>query len=205
MLAYLLAGWLCLPLAPLNPLEQDTLASMNLHVTAGVASPNGVVSAGPAASVKYEMLVVHPFVLRGGVDFRYGKTVSPLFPRGRLFSGTFSLEGFYYRGTDHLLGYIGLGAIYALHSFSSDPTTADSLRAFESVSSVGIRPRLGYRLTLGLRFKKSYSLEVAITELRPDFVKHGSYAGGVTSTHREETRTGGFRVTVGYLFQLSRR
>ena len=202
MIALLLAGWLCLPIAPLNPLEQDTLASMNLHVTAGVSSPNGVVSAGPSMTMMYEMLVVHPLVVRGGVEFNYSKTVSNLFPKGKLFATTFSADALYYRGTDHLLGYLGLGMVYALPNFTSNRSTADSLMTYESVGSVDMTRKLGYRLTFGLRYKRHYSVELSITELHPDFIKNGVYADGETSRSFEETRTGNIRLTFGYLFPL---
>ena len=202
MIALLLAGWLCLPIAPLNPLEQDTVASMNLHVTAGVSSPNGVVSAGPSMTVMYEMLVVHPLVIRGGVEFNYSRTVSKLFPQGRLFATTFSADALYYRGTNHLMGYLGLGIVYALPDFASNRSTADSLLAYESVGSVDMTRRLGYRLTFGLRYKKHYSFEVAITELHPYFIKNGVYANGDVSHSYQETRTGGIRLTFGYIFPL---
>jgi hypothetical protein len=32
-------------------------------------------------SAKYEMLVIHPFILRGGGDLKYAQTVSKLYPR----------------------------------------------------------------------------------------------------------------------------
>ncbi len=200
----LIATWLCLPLAPLNPIDEDTLASINAHVTVGMASPNGIVSTGPEVSAKYEMLVIHPFVLRGEVDGKYGRVTSNLFPQGDLYTLTLALDALYYRGTDHLTGYIGVGAVYAFNHFHSHTDTADSLRTYENVTAVDVEQQLGYRLTLGIRYHRSYSLEIGITELRPDFIKQHVEDNGVISRTRHATRTGGFRITLGYVFPLKR-
>jgi hypothetical protein len=198
----LLAGWLCAPLAPLNPLEQDTLPSQTIHITVGMAGPGGIVSTGPELGFKYEALVIHPFVLRGGGDLKYARTTSNLFPKGNLYSAALSCDALYYRGTNRLTGYVGIGAVFAASHFVSSSTTADSLLQHEHVTSVDMRPKLGYRITLGLRVHRWYSLELAITEIRPDFVKHGVGPNGVTSRLLESTRTGGFRFTVGRVFPV---
>lgn len=198
----LLVTWLALPLAPLNPTEEDTLASMSAHFTASVTAPNGIVSAGPELSAKYEMLVVHPFVVRGAVDLKYCRTVSELFPKGQLLSLPLSLDAFYYRGTDRLTGYIGFGGMYTINSFSPNASTIDSLMQHQSVNDVTMRNEFGYRLTLGLRYKKVYSLELSISEVYPDFVLHGrDPEGGETRSHMT-TRVGGFRLSIGYLFTI---
>ena len=75
MLTLLFTCFLTLPLYPLNPVEQDTLAMMNLHVTAGFNAPNRFGSISPELTGKYEMLFKHPFVVRAACDYRYG-TVS---------------------------------------------------------------------------------------------------------------------------------
>lgn len=200
-----LASFAAAPLAPLNPIEQDTLPGQTLHFSAGFTSPNGIVSAGAEVSAKYEMMVLHPWVIRGGLDLKYAQTVSNLYPRGDLLSTTASLDALYYRGTDHLMGYIGLGAVYTMNHFSSSPATADSLFLFESVTDVDISRQWGYRVTLGMRFHSRYSLEIAVTELRPDFIKHGIRPGGTISRAFQNTRTGSFRITLGYVIPLSRR
>jgi hypothetical protein len=110
----------------------------------------------------------------------------------------------YYRGTDKVTGYIGLGAVFTTNHFTSLTATADSLFWHESVTSVDISRQFGYRVTIGLRFQRCYSFEIAITEIRPDFVKHGAAPNGVTSRSYEDTRTGTFRITLGYVFTLAR-
>lgn len=202
MNALLLATWLALPLAPLNPIEEDTLASMNAHFSMAVTAPNGIVSTGPEISAKYELLVVHPFMVRGAVDFKYCHTVSELFPKGQLLSLPLSLDAIYYRGTDHLTGYIGFGGIYAINFFSPNSSTLDSLTQYKSVTDVDMRNEFGYRLTLGLRYKKTYSLEVSISEIYPEFIMHGVGDNGEITRSMMTTRVGGFRLSIGYLFTI---
>jgi len=204
MYLLLLTSWLCLPLAPLNPIEEDTLASINLHFAAGVSGPNGIVSTGPEISARYEMLVLHPLFVRGGIDYRYAKMNSGLHPKGNLHTTTLSLETLYYRGTDHLTGYIGGGIVYTFNWFNLTTAAADSLWTNESVTNVDVNPQTGYRITFGLRYHQSYSLEVSVTELRPDIVKRSTT--GRTNFYEEyrETRTGSFRITLGYLLPLAR-
>ena len=201
MNALMMAAWLALPIAPLNPVEQDTLASMNLHIAASVTVPNGIVSAGPELSARYEMLVIHPFVVRGGVDLKYCQVTSSLFPRGNLLSLPLSADAIYYRGTDHLTGYLGFGAIYAINSFSPSQATIDSLMQASSFSDVDLRNEWGYRLTLGLRYKRCYSLEISISEIYPEFVLRSS--SGLESTRSMmTTRVGGIRLSIGYVIPI---
>ena len=132
----LMTSWLCLPLAPLNPVEEDTLASSSLHFTVGVAKPNGIVTAGPLVSAKYEMLVLHPFVVRGTIDFKYGRVTSHLYPNGHLYSTLLGLDAIYYRGTKYLTGYLGLGPVLSFQSFKWFDQTADSLFATERIIAI---------------------------------------------------------------------
>jgi len=138
MYALLLASWLCLPLAPFNPLEHDTLASVNLHFSAGMSGPNGIVSFGPEISTKYEVLAIHPLVLRGAVDYRYGKLKSNLYPKGDIHTTTLSIEALYYRGTNYMTGYVGFGAVYAFNWFNPSATTSDSLWLNESITDIDL-------------------------------------------------------------------
>ena len=198
----LMTSWLCLPIAPLNPVEEDTLASISLHFTAGLSNPNGIVTAGPMVSAKYEMLAIHPFMVRGTMDLMYGRVTSNLFPKGHLWSMMFGADAIYYRGTNHLTGYIGLGIVYAVHHFDPFDGTADSLLAYERITRVDLKQRFGYRLTLGLRYHKSYSLEIGVVELKPDFKKTGMDGHGRETRSYETTRTGSFRITLGYVFEI---
>jgi hypothetical protein len=203
MYSLLMATLMCLPLAPFNPIEQDTLPSIAFHVMAGVSSPNGVVSVGPEVSACYEVLVKHPIVVRTGLDYGYGKLTSQLNPRGDLHTLTVSLEALYYRGTDRLTGYIGGGPVFAFNWFNPSRAASDSLWANEGVTDVDLDRRVGYRFTLGLRYHKSYSLEIAITELRPNLIKWAHPSESTFSKEYKEIKTGSFRVTFGYVLPIT--
>ena len=202
MNALLLATWLSLPLAPLNPVQEDTLSDMSLHFTAGLSNPNGIVTAGPVLSANYEILVIHPFMVRGTVDFKYGRVRSNLFPQGHLWSTMLGGDAIYYRGTNYITGYIGFGIVYSLHNFVPFDATADSLYQNEGITDVDVQQKWGYRLVLGLRYHKSYSLEVGVVELQPDFKKTAVGSNGGESRSYQTTRAGSFRITVGYLFEI---
>ncbi len=202
MHALLLTTWLCLPLAPLNPITEDTLAPINLHFTAGVSGPNGIISVGPMMSGNVEVLVIHPFMIRGTVDLAYGHTRSNLFPKGRLWSMTVGGDAIYYRGTNHLTGYVGAGGFLATHSFSPFRETADSLNFYDGITQVDLQQAWGYRLILGLRYHRSYSLELAVSEVSPEFKKTSRTENGGETRSYEATHTGTFRITLGYLFRI---
>ncbi len=204
--------WLAAPLAPINPIQQDTLPAVSLHVSAGVAVDNGILSTGPLIGVKYEWRVVHPLVLRGGFDFRVGQAETRIWPNGSLepsavITGPFQsmaidLDIFYYRGTNKLMGYIGVGAICSFERYSANDASAASLRHDFGIDQVGMSQQFGYSLLLGLRFKKSYSFEIGISELRPDvtYAGHRSSASYVTGV--SETRLGSFRVSLGHIWTI---
>ncbi len=202
----LLASLLCLPIAPINPVEEDTVSSINFHVAAGVTTPNGVVGAGPELSARYELRMTHPLVVRCAVDFKYSETNSHLFPKGELLTSTVAVDLLYYRGTRHMTGYVGIGGLFAHNNFSAFKKTSDSLMFYEDVESVDVTDELGVRITLGLRFHEWYSFEIAVTEVRPRFVKNrSSIDGDHYSRDYLDTRMGGFRVSVGYLLPILRR
>jgi hypothetical protein len=198
----LITTWLFLPLAPLNPIEQDTLASMNLHLTVGIDGPNGILSVGPVVSSNWELLVVHPFMVRGLVEGSYSQTRSKHLPKGHLWTVSAGADAIYYRGTDRLMGYLGGGVFYASHFFSPFATTSDSLLAGEGITDIEVKPDWGYRIILGLRHHRVYSLELVLSELRRDFRKIGRSSQGIESRAYQPTRTGNFRITFGYLFEI---
>ena len=198
----LMTSWLCLPLAPLNPIAEDTLAPLNLHFTAGVNGPNGIVSVGPIMSGNLELLIIHPFMIRATTDIAYGRTRSHLFPQGHLWSMTVGGDAIYYRGTDRLTGYVGAGGFLSTHLFYPFRETADSLSVSEGVTDVDLLQAWGYRLILGLRYHRSYSLELAVSELTPDFRKTVSRGSNSESRSYQTTHTGSFRITLGYLFRI---
>lgn len=198
----LMTTWLCLPLAPLNPTAEDTLSAAAFHFNVGVTAPNGVVSAGPTASLKYEMLMVHPFVLRATADLSYCEFTANRYPNGDLYAMSYGADAIYYRGTDHLTAYLGFGVFFSFHDFRISHESLDSLNREEGITEVDLRQEIGYRLTLGLRYNRVYSMEIGVTELHPEFKKIGSDGLGHETRQYETTRTGSFRISFGYLIDI---
>lgn len=211
MLEMLLAGWLCLPLAPLNPIRQDTLDIMALQVFGGAHTGNEIVHTGPIIGAKYEILPVHPVVLRTGLEYRFGQVRGIGLPAGDMNELYASADLIYYRGTNRLTGYLGAGLLLGFGSFSPLESVEDSLRQLDwgldpedpiRDFDVGIETEWGYRLTLGLRFRETVSFEINITEIRPQFV-YRIYSEGFKQTEiREEFRNNSFNVTFGYVISI---
>jgi hypothetical protein len=202
MLALLMAAMMSLPLYPLNPVEEDTLASVNAHISLGFRAPSDVVSAGPELSAKYELLIMHPVVVRTSVDYKYGELSARQYPRGPMHAVSFALESFYYRGTDKLTGYIGAGALFTVHSFKPHAWIADSLRSQFAIREVRIDAAPGFRIALGLRYRSVYALELTITEMRSNLNYIRDTGIGMVAERKEEIRLSDIRVTFGYLFTL---
>jgi hypothetical protein len=198
----LMTSWLCLPMAPLNPVEEDTLSSISLHVAVGATNPTGILTAGPLLAARYEVLALHRFMVRGTIDVKYGRVTSGQFPNGHLYSTMIGVDAIYYRGTNHLTAYMGMGPVIAMHHFKWFDETADSLFAAEQVTDLDVQTQFGYRLTFGLRYHTRYSLELALVELHPDFLKVGVSPDGRQTRRYEKTRTGSFSITFGYLFEI---
>ncbi len=202
MLSILLTSLLSLPLYPLNPIVQDTVNLTNMHIAAGFNGPNQVITAGPELSLKYEVLFSHPFVFRAAVDYNYGSINSKLYPYGKIHSITPSIEAFVYRGTDKLTGYLGIGIVYTYTNFKLSPRSADSLKQNHSITSVRIKNAPGYRLSLGLRIRKSYSMEMGITEIKPDFIFVTKLSETSYSEKLRKSRISDVRFTLGYLLPI---
>jgi len=202
MLVLLMAAWLMTPLYPLNPVQQDTLNHVNMHITAGISGPTRFITPGPEFTAKYEVMFHHPFVLRVAFDYRFGKIESILYPNGDFHGTTYSNDIFYYRGTDKLTGYFGLGLVYVKNYINLDDNV--SLLFFESdrVVDVYMNSALGYRLTLGLRLYQNYSLELAITEVSPSLVTKSQLSENQYVSRSEKIRLNNVRFTVGYLIPL---
>jgi hypothetical protein len=210
MYALLLSAWLCLPLAPINPVKQDTVSAMNLHFTAGISSPTSILSSGPVFSAKWEMLAIHPLIVRSAIDYQYGNFKNRTFRmfkdideiKGNLHQFTISTDALYYRGTDQLTGYLGLGAIYTFGDLNFSSETMSLLRDNYDVTKVSLKSQFGYRLTLGLRYQKVYSLEIAILEIEPNYIV--TYNTGLDTYAEVTQRTdfSGFKVSLGYLWTV---
>jgi hypothetical protein len=202
MYVLILSTLLSLPLYPLNPTAQDTINVMNLHVTAGYIGRGENVSAGPEMTLKYEMMIQYPFILRTALEYRYGTIIADHLPHGRISRLLIAPEFIYYRGTDRLTGYLGGGPVYSFEFYRMNASTADSLQNNLGVSDVSVSDVFGYRITLGLRLHRIYSLEIGITELYPSFVFRRDLARNEYAISSKEFRFNDFRVTLGYLIPL---
>lgn len=193
-----------LPIYPLNPIKQDTLNSVSMHMTASVTGPNTLVSASPGASLKCELLVIHPFVIRGAMEYGYGSILTRRYPRGSLHSITSALEVLLYRGTNDLSGYIGGGGFLTANLFALGKYSADSLLLYEKVEDVDISHAVGYRILFGLRFDKVYSVELSFSDTRPDYIYTERISPTLFSEYREQLRFTDVRLSIGYIVPISR-
>jgi hypothetical protein len=198
----LAAAWLCLPLVPLNPIEEDTLSSWNLHVTLGASSPNHFVSSGPDLTVKCEKLAIHPLVIRSALEYQLGRTNSEKYFDGYAHQGTLSLCALYYRGTNKLTGYLGGGPVIRFGHLALSSGAKDSLWSNQSVTDVNIKPSFGYRIVLGLRYLKTISLEIGITEVIADIQYLEDLGPTNFAIRSREANLGSVRVTLGYIWTL---
>lgn len=198
----LLATLMSLPIYPLNPVDEDTLAAFNLNLSAGVAGSNELFDIGPVFVWKNEWLIDHPIVIRTSAEYRFGDVAFTTIPRGTANQLTLAAETFYYRGTDRMTGYVGIGLVYSMNSYSPNRSATDSLKLIENIDDVNLEDQFGYRLNFGLRFHRVYSLELSITEVRSHLVYYTKNSASSFQTFNKQIRLGDARLTVGWLLPL---
>ena len=202
MYVLLIAIWLMSPAFPLNPVQQDTLNNVNIHLTVGISGPTRLITPGPEVTAKYEVMFHHPFVLRVAFDYRYGKMNSNLYPKGIFHGTTISADIFYYRGTNKMTGYLGIGVVYVKNIVTLPNNLSESMYITDNIIDIYMLSQLGYRLTFGLRFHRNYSFELAITEVSPTLVTKTHISKNQFSIRSEEIRLNNVRFTIGYLIPL---
>lgn len=202
MHALLLTTLLALPMYPINPIKQDTLDIMALHFSIGLTAPNGLVKTGVDFCTRYEFRITHPVVLRATMDYRLSRVDHVRYPSGTIFGPLFSLEALYYRGTNRMTGFIGGGVVLAMYDHATSQADSDSLFAFHRITDVGLNRTAGYRMTFGLRFHRTTSLEVSITDVRPSFVYTRDLGDGSYARRFSRARFNDFRLSVGYILPL---
>jgi len=202
MYSLILSTLLSLPVYPLNPTVQDTLNSVNLHFTAGFNSPNSIVQSGPEFTVKTEWVVSHPFVVRAALEYKYGKVSSSQYPAGNVGTVTLSSDIIYYRGTDELTGYVGAGPVYVISNYNRSDNGKLRFKG-DILTRARIDDAFGYRLTMGLRYHRSYSLELAATEVKTNFVTANKIDATRFSESANRVRLGDVRITLGYLIDFT--
>ncbi len=191
-----------LPIYPLNPTQNDTINVMNLQFTAGVVSPSELISIGPEFTLKYEFLFSHPFVLRTGFDYRYGRMNQLKYPKGDYYGYTFSGECLYYKGSHETKGFIGAGVVYNYSGVSPDDPVADSIMTLRQISDISIDKKLGYRIILGLRRFNLWAFEIRLTDIRTDLVYQRNLSPNLFSLEKQKIKLNDVRVSVGYLLPL---
>jgi len=202
MLALLCASFLALPLYPLNPTAEDTLSAQMVRFGAGFNGPNTYAKISPELDMKYELLIQHPVVVRGGVDYRPTFMSSKIHPDGVLHTVTFSADVIYYRGTDHMTAYIGIGPTLSVYDMSVDSEAADSMYTYHGITDLRVRTAPGYRISMGLLFSRVYALEISFAQSKPKFIYTSALPGGGFVENGISTKVGDIRVTLGYLFRF---
>ncbi len=202
MYALIITALASLPVFPLNPTQNDTLNSMNFHFTAGVVSPSELISAGPELTFKYEILYHHPFVLRTGLDYRFGRMNQLKYPKGDYHSFTFSAEWLHYRGSHKMKGIAGAGLVYNYSHVLPDDPESDSIMALKQISDVEMDKRIGYRIILGLRRFDLWTFEVRITDIRTNLVYRRDLGPNLFSLEKQKIKLSDIGVSVGYLLPL---
>ena len=199
MYALIITALAGLPIFPLNPTQNDTVNIVNLHFTAGVVSPSELISAGPELTIKYELLFSHPFVVRTGLDYRYGRMNQLKYPKGGYHGFTFSAECLHYRGSHKMKGFAGAGVVYNYSRVSPDNPESDSIMVLQNISGVTIDKRLGYRIIFGLRRFDLWSFELRVTDIRTNLVYERNLGLNRFSLEKQKIKLSDVRVSVGYL------
>jgi len=202
MYSLILTSLLSLPIFPLNPTEIDTLNSMNFHITAGISSPSDFATMGPEFTLKYEFLFYHPIVFRTGVDYSFGRVAKLTFPKGDVQNFTTSVEILYYKGTNRMMGFLGMGVVYNKSYVNMDGSVADSMFAAENISDVYLEGRAGYRFIFGLRKSRLWSFEIRMTDIKTKLVYQRNLGPFRYSLERIPVRLSDFRISLGYLIEL---
>ncbi len=202
MLSLICAAFLSLPLYPLNPTTQDTVSTMNLHVTVGVNSRSAMISESPNLTLKYEYLIHHPFIMRTSLEFSSGEINSKNYPNGTVQRYNVSTEVLYYKGTRSTMAYLGLGLLYGRGNFELNDNLYFNSQFVDTPNEIDFGEAFGYRFLMGLRLNHTYSLEVTITEISPSFIYRRDL--GINRFTREQIdfRGNSVRVSLGYLFRL---
>jgi len=203
MLTLLLAAWMAMPMYPLNPTAEDTLNTLNVHVSVGVTSPNRLAAPGPNVSARTELLLKHPWVVRATAEYSYATIESNLYPDGDLHGLTVGVDGLYYRGTEKMTGFIGAGVMYYHGYISTDGAAADSLYRNHGITDISMSGRFGLRAMVGLRFGHNLSLELGVSEVRPLVVTTAELDNDRIGVNSERIALHDVRLTLGYLFTLA--
>jgi hypothetical protein len=205
MNAMLLTMILMSPIVSKNPVEQDTLATFNIHIAAGLRTANDIVKSAPEFGAKIEYLLVHPLVLRTSVDHSYSSVKNSRYPLGDRRSFDIAAEAFIYRGRKKLTAYLGVGAVYSVNSFKAEGNYIDTIftvtdTIVRSISRIEIEDKYGYRFMLGIRIQEKYNFELGYQEIRPNFLLYSPQDNDRYNIFYRPSKLSTLRITLGYIF-----
>ncbi len=205
MNAMLLTMILLSPIVSKNPVEQDTLATFNIHIAAGVRTANDIVKSAPEFGAKIEYLLVHPLVLRTSVDYGFSSVKNSRYPLGDRRSFDIAAEAFIYRGRKKITAYLGAGAVYSVNSFKAEGRYMDTIftvtdTIVRSISRIEIEDKYGYRFMLGIRIQEKYSFELGYQEIRPNFLLYSPQESDRYNIFYRPSKLSTLRITLGYIF-----
>ncbi len=202
MFEALLALTISLPIISITPPEYDTAQDASIQLYGGIQSPNRDLLAGFEAGAKFEYLVIHPYILRFGLDYSESTVTDPFAPAGTKSSLTLSSEALVYIGKNGIISYMGLGVTYGINSIDINSSTRDSLKRTLDIDEVGLTNNYGYRVFVGMRFAEKIVFEMSFQQSNPQYI----YKRQINAeTFSEQNIDGTFsvaRVTLGYLIPL---
>ncbi len=196
----LMAFVMLAPIVSKNPVEQDTVAITNIHLTVGYRPANDILSQGGEAGVKFEYLLFHPVIIRSSVDYNFSDLKSRRLPEGQNQAVDLSVEALIYRGAKRLTAYFGGGLVYSLNHFKLKKQLTDSLFANSAIHKTDIENKYGYRVIMGFRVREHYTLEFGYQESHPSFMFWGHSLSGNRFIIYKDGELSTLRFTLGYVF-----
>ena len=207
MHSLILTLFLLSPVVSKNPVEQDTLAALNIHLAVGIRPANDITKAGPELGAKLEYLLIHPVVIRTSVNYTYSGIADGAYPLGDQTSFDIAAEAFVYRGRRKLTAYLGMGVIYSINGFEADGSYKDTVvyndeSVIRDISKIEIEDKYGYRFTLGLRVQEKYAFELGFQETRPNFLLYNPLGPDRYNIFYRPSKLSTLRFTFGYVIPL---
>lgn len=190
------------PVVIVPPEVFDTANEYSLNIYGGMQTPNRDLRAGFEFGTKLEFRIVHPYLLRFGIDYSEAEVTDPFAPRGRKSSMNFNLDALAYRGRKGLISYVGLGVAFGVNNLQVASETLDSLETYLGVTQVSLKNSFGYRILMGLRFEELFVFEVSFQQANPDYVYRRDFSNGEYSLEEIDGTFSVARVNLGYLFKL---
>jgi hypothetical protein len=202
MFETLLALTISLPIIPITRPVYDTAQDASIHLYGGLHSPNRDLRTGFETGAKFEYLVVHPYIMRLGLDYSQANITDPFVPSGIKSSWTFSTDAMVYIGSDGIISYLGVGATYGINAIDLDNSARDSLKTNLDIDVVSLSNNFGYRVFLGLRFDERVVFEMSFQQSNPEYIYRRRLTPDTFSEQRFDGTFSVARVSLGYLIPL---